>query len=274
MAAIGDESMDADVAEARGGGRARKALFGALAWAVMAGWAAGVRADGDDPGMTVRLASEPVPIFCESDTKGFWPELLRRAYEPRGYSVEIQMVPFARGMKMAEEGQIDGLLTVYSAFIRNTFVPRWHVGMDNISAITLASREVEWNGPETLRGKRVIWIRGYDYDEFIDVPMVKNEVVSKESAIAMLERKRATYYLDNKNVVDVLLREMKLPRETFRVFPIQDMKLYVGFHDGERQRELARIFDEEMDRLNASGELRRRAEAHEGVGDYPPPQRP
>ena len=266
--------MDAAWAEAGGSGLRRTALIGALAWVVLAGGAAAARAEGGENGEAVRLASEPVPIFCESETKGFWPELLRKVFEPRGYEVEIQMVPFARGTKMVEEGQIDGLLTVYSAFIRNTFVPRWHVGMDNISAITLASRDVEWNGPETLRGKRVIWIRGYDYDEFIDVPMAKNEVTSKESAIAMLERKRALFYLDNKRIVEILLREMKLPEETFRVFPIMDMKLFVGFHDGVRQRELARIFDEEMDRLHASGELRRLAAAHAGVDNFPPQESP
>jgi ABC-type amino acid transport substrate-binding protein len=81
-------------------------------------------------------------------------------------------------------------------------------------------------------------------------------------------RGRADFYLDNKNILEILWGEMGLPRNQYDVFHIMDMKLFIGFHDGPRQRALAEAFDEAMDRMAATGELREIAGRHGKLADY------
>jgi len=214
-------------------------------------------------GAPLNFVSEQVPALCESATLGLWPTLLHAVYLDSGYVPECALMPFRRGMSQLEQGQVDGLLAVYSAFIPQSFIPDWPVGIDDVSAFVRRDAH-DWTGEAALDGKRVGWIRGYDYDQFFTAQKMRPyEVNNKASGLSMLAAGRIDVYLDNRYLVtsadiSVALSHWQGERPAegaFQVHNLREFPLFIAFHDRPAMREAAAVFDAVMTRLADDGRL-------------------
>jgi len=62
---------------------------------------------------TVYLAAENSwPPFAKEDGSGISKSIVQKAYAAVGRNVEFVVVPYARGLKMAQQGQVDGVFNV------------------------------------------------------------------------------------------------------------------------------------------------------------------
>ncbi|MFM5463821.1 substrate-binding periplasmic protein [Aeromonas simiae] len=214
-------------------------------------------------------AAEPLSIycerwqgFCEPDGRGFYFDLVRAVYEPRGYQVVARLTPYKRAVKLVVEGEADMTIGVYPNEVNGVVWPTLSAFADDVSVLMTKERLAAWQGEQSLRGKRVVWQRGWAYDKYIPVTMFWHEVDSHQMALQLLEKGRYDYYLG----AGVLFREQSLPAGMeWRL--LRWLPTYPVFVASTRGEQLARLWDEGLRRLYRDGTLQALYRRH-ALSDY------
>ena len=210
----------------------------------------------------ILVVSEPLPGLTNPDGTGLYWDMLRAIYEPQGITVKIEAVPLKRALAMIADQTADAMLGHYRGDSNDVIFPQWHYSTQNISAI-FKKGSLIWNGPQSLAGKRVAWVRGADYDKYLTVPVLGEEKSDHIGPLLMLNAGRIDAFLDDRTE---LLKTFQLSadrlkkdgfeRDQYQIENVLELKLYPAFADTPRGRKLAEIFDDRMPQLLSSGKLK------------------
>lgn len=203
----------------------------------------------------VRLASERWEDYTNADGTGIAWDLLRKVFEPAGVKVVVLSVPYSRAIGLVKRNEADAWVGSYHEESADNLYPRWNFDTDHIYALSLASKPVPT--PQTLGQFKLSWVRGYDYQRYLPHVGEYREVQRREGILPMLERGRVDYYIDAQTEVDYVMGQApESERSKFRSTHIAELPMYLAFGKTERGRALQALFDQRMDKLVASGELR------------------
>ncbi|MDO7904064.1 substrate-binding periplasmic protein [Pseudomonas sp. K1(2024)] len=201
----------------------------------------------------VRLVSEEWIDYTNADGSGVAWDVLRKVFEPVGVTVQTESAPYSRAIGLVKRGEADAWVGSYKQEDTDNLYPRWHFDMDHIYALSLVDKPV----PEvaTIGRARLAWVRGYDFQKYL--PDVNNfrEIQRREGILPMLEHDRVDYYIDAQTEVDYVLEHADQPSR-FRRSHLTELPLYLAFTDSERGRALRELFDQRMETLVRSGELK------------------
>ncbi len=210
----------------------------------------------------ITVVSEPLPGLTNEDGTGLYWDILRAIYEPAGIAVKFDAVPLKRAQVMIEDQTADAMLGHYRGDSNNFIFPQWHYGAQSIAAI-FKKGSLNWNGQQSLVGKRVAWIRGADYDKYLTVPVVGDEKNDHVGPLLMVNADRLDLFLDDRaellktfELSAERLQKEGVQRENFQIETVLELKLYPAFADTPRGRKLAEIFDDRMPQLLSSGKLK------------------
>ena len=99
-------------------------------------------------------------------------------------------------------------------------------------------------------------MRGYDYDEYISVPIKKHERNDRKSILQSLEKDRFDIFLDAKfDMIDAIER-FKFDTTEYGFNEIFKFKLYTGFRDDDRGKVLRDIWDKNFKVILDDGSLK------------------
>ncbi len=214
----------------------------------------------EEPLTEIRLVSEEWDGATNADGTGLYWDILRKVYEPLGIRVTFEMYPYMRCVKMVQgqRPEADALVGSYAGEIGGAIYPEYHFDMDAIGAVFLKDSSIRWEGQQSLADKQVGWMRGYSYDEYLDVLVEAKEVSSRQSGLSMVEKGRLDVFLDPIVELETELEQEHYEgrREQFRIETALKLKMYLAFANDERGRALSNIFDQQMKALIASGELK------------------
>lgn len=218
----------------------------------------------------IHLISEEWEGATNEDGTGLYWDLFRLIYEPVGIQVHVGTFPYIRTVRLIQAQQADAQVGSYNGEIEGVLYPRYHFDVDRVVAVFLKEKPVEWEGEQTLNGKLVGWIRGYDYDQYLESVVQKYEVNNRASGLKMLLYDRLDFFLDAlTDVEDELNKEyLKDHAEKFRIERTLNLKLYLAFANNERGKTLMNIFDERMEFLLATGQIEQLFETS-GYTPYP-----
>lgn len=223
---------------------------------LMASWMAAVPLQAKDLG-TVRIITPEWAYYTQKDGSGLYQELWRQIFEPAGVRYKVQYALSGRCEIEVQEKRSHAYPGVYAGdpgFI----IPKWHIGVDLITAVFKKGAIDKWTGQKVMENRRVGWERGYRFDKtgVVTVRVKKVEFNRLASALQMLVMDRVDIILDYPQAVDRFVRELGISDQV-EILPdvIHGPKYYMGFVASEKGRALARIWDEGMERLSASGEL-------------------
>lgn len=203
--------------------------------------------------LQVRLASEVWLDYTNADGTGLAWEVLRKVFEPAGVKVKAISVPYSRAIGLVKRGEADAWVGSYHEENADNTYPRWHFDLDHIYALGLASRPVPTQ--ETLGQFRLAWVRGYDFNSYLPYVDRYREVQRREGILPMLEYGRVDFYIDALTEVDYVLAQAPDP-SVFRRTHLAELPLYLAFAKTPEGRALKAIFDQRMDELVPSGQLR------------------
>ncbi|EIK93826.1 hypothetical protein PMM47T1_24660 [Pseudomonas sp. M47T1] len=214
---------------------------------------ANVSADDLQPPATIQVASEAWSDYTNADGTGLAWDILRSVFEPAGVTVQTRTVPYTRAIGLVQRGEADAWVGAYHDEIANTLYPRWHYDTDHIYALGLADKPSPTLS--TLGRYRLAWVRGYSYERYL--PRIKqyHEVQRRTGILPMLSHDRADYYIDAQTEIEGVLKQADDPAQ-FKLTPIAELPLFLGFADNPRGRALLAVFDRRMDELVPSGQLR------------------
>ena len=128
-----------------------------------------------------------------------------------------------------------------------------HYDVDHIYALGLASKPTPTLA--TIGNYRLVWMRGYEYNNYLPNIRRFNEIHRSVGILPMLIHERADFYIDASMEIEEVLAKADDPKQ-FKLSPLINLPLYLGFANNENGRTLRALFDRRMEVLAKSGELK------------------
>jgi len=201
----------------------------------------------------IHLASEDWEDYTAADGHGLGWDLLRAIFEPAGVTLDIRTEPYTRSVGLAQRGEVDACVGSYRDETADLLYPHWNFDTDHIYALGLASNPAPTL--DTLGNYRLAWVRGYRYQDYLPNIHRFNEVVRRTGILSMLTHNRADYYIDALTEVDYMVAQAKDPSQ-FRRTHIAELPLFLCFANTPKARSLMALYDQRMERLVKSGQLK------------------
>jgi ABC-type amino acid transport substrate-binding protein len=169
---------------------------------------------------TVRLATTEWPPYISEELPqyGYVYQLATRVFEHAGYRVEIDFLPWARALKMTEDGQYDGLFPEYYSTDRLSMIafsepfPGGPVGLykrrDRDISYPVDPRKNQTLALKGLANYTFGVVRGYINTREFDTAsfLQKSQAVDDEQNIRMLQAGRLDLIFIDKYVAEYLLK--------------------------------------------------------------------
>ncbi|UVM71927.1 substrate-binding periplasmic protein [Pseudomonas alvandae] len=201
----------------------------------------------------IRAASEEWADYTQADGQGMGWDILRAVFEPEGVKLEIRSVPYTRSIGLVQRGEVDAQVGAYRDETEGLLYPHWHYDVDHIYALGLASKPSPTLA--TIGNYRLVWMRGYEYNNYLPNIRRFNEIHRAVGILPMLAHDRADFYIDALMEIQDVLAKADDPKQ-FKLSPLINLPLYLGFANNENGRTLRALFDRRMEVLVKSGELK------------------
>ena len=201
----------------------------------------------------ITLASEEWNDYTNKDGSGLAWDVLRQVFEPAGITLQTRSEPYTRSVGLAQRGEVDGWVGSYRDEASGVLYPYWHFDSDHIYALGLATTPTP--SLATLGNYRLAWVRGYKYEEYLPNLHHFNQIERRDGILPMLQHARADFYIDSLTEARYVLGQAHDPSQ-FRLTPIAELPLYIGFADTDRGRALMAVYDQRMTALVKSGDLK------------------
>lgn len=208
------------------------------------------------------------PYSCVpgSDMEGSTVELLRAIFEPRGISVVYRVATYSESLEETLAGKNDAVLNGGLKEFEGWVVPQEESGLARFAAFVRKESAWTYTGPESLVGKKLGVVEGYQYDQggkldtWIDENPGSVESVSGDNALDLLLQKLLAGEVDVV-VDDVQVFKMasgrRNTRDKFReAGVVNELPVYVGFSPARAESgKYADWFTQGIRDLRADGRL-------------------
>jgi len=194
--------------------------------------------------------------LTSQDGSGLYFDLVRMIYEPLGIKVRIEIFPYKRSSIMVKKKQADAWLGSYINEEDYAYYPQYYFDHDIVTAMFKKSKFPRFKNQESLKNLNVCWIRGYDYDEFISVAIVKHERNSRKAILFSLEKERFDVFLDARFDMLNAIKELHFDTSKYKLIELFEFKLYPAFTKDSRGKTLRDIWDKQFKKYLDSGEIR------------------
>ncbi len=205
--------------------------------------------------------------FTNEDGTGVYWDVVKAVYEPVGIQVKTEAMPWKRADFTVLQKEADAIVGDYyyqEKAGKEFLYPTWHISVeDPIAAVFKKGAIPDWErrGLQSLAGKKVGWIRGYDFDakDWFDVAVEKKEVTNILQGLKMLAAGRFEVFIDYRSTIKPEGEKAGIDLEQdYELKTIKlGQKLFLKFANTERSNQLIKIFDERMSKLVTSGEIER-----------------
>ena len=213
-----------------------------------------VWAQAEDAPRDIRLASEVWRDYTNTDGSGLAWDIMRKVFEPAGIAVQTHSVPYTRAVGLVQRGESDAWVGAYRDEVSDrVFFPKMHYDSDRIVALGLRDKPVPTL--DTLSKYRLVWVRGYGYEEYLPNVHRYQEIQRRSGILGMLDLGHADFYIDARPEVEELLQETPEPQR-YRINELTKLPLFLGFSDTPRGHQLAAVYDQRLKALIESGELK------------------
>ncbi len=208
-------------------------------------------------------------VFGSESTKGFYDhqgggiyiDLLKTIYQPRGYQVTFEIMPYKRLRWALQQEMIDAIVGTYAEkHIRSMLetgveraTPHYPIDTETVVAFCNHGRYSSWEEARNSTDSKYAWVRGYSFHRLLEIPkrlVVENSV----QGVKMLNANRLDCLLENENSFTRISSDLNLPNKDFSQQLIAEKNLYVLFQ-GVRHQQLASEFDEGVERLIETQEI-------------------
>lgn len=213
---------------------------------------------------TIVAVADPYPPYLDpQDPKGgIAVEIIRAAYKTQGYTLQLEIMPWARAEKGVKEGRYDVLLNVWRTEARaQELLFSTPYAVSKIKFIKLKGDPFEYTGLDSLKGKRIGTVRGYGYGDAFNSSTLfsKNEVNEVSLNLKKLILKRIDLTLEDEITAKFLLKlnEPELATQVeFTTHSLSDNPLYIASGlKNPNHTEWIEAFNKGYQRIQANGTL-------------------
>ncbi|MCP4671759.1 MAG: transporter substrate-binding domain-containing protein [Desulfobacula sp.] len=214
---------------------------------------------------TIHVVCDEWEGYTNKDGTGAYWEVVKAVYEPLGIKVKTMVMPWKRAEMTVANKMADALLGAYYYKYKEGkeyLYPKWHISIeDPVIAVFKKGTIKDWEskGIKSLAGKRVVWIRGYDFDKTLlnGIRVKKHEINRHIQGLSMVDRGRMDVFLDYKYDTAPVAKKNGIDLDKHFEIKLAKLgdKLFVAFAITERSEKLIKIFDERITKLANSGKI-------------------
>ena len=205
----------------------------------------------------IYVVSEEWEGFTNKDHSGLYFEIVRMVYEPEGIKVKIKLYPYNRASMLVGKKEADVWLASFLDEEDYAIYPKQHFDNDVVTAMYKTSRFPNFKGISSLKNKNVCWIRGYSYDEYIDIEMNKHERNDRKSILKSLKNDRFAVFLADESDIHTGIKKIKFDTSEYSFKHVLNIKLYPAFRNDDKGYALRDIWDKNMNILMKNGSIRK-----------------
>jgi polar amino acid transport system substrate-binding protein len=200
-----------------------------------------------------------------AEKPGYVVEVAKAIFEAQGIILDYQTVPWTKALESARAGTSDGVIGAGPADLEGLIAPAEAIGEPQFVILTAKNSDWKWVNIGSLKTIRLGVIYAYTYWDALDT-YIKDaspaSVIRFSSdtplvdALNQLKAGRIDAVPEAISVFVWTVKEMKLSPSDFRIaYKQQGDPMYVAFSKNEKGIRFAKIFDEGIRKLRASGEL-------------------
>ena len=209
------------------------------------------------PPAEIVLASEEWANATNKDGTGLYWDIFRAVYEPVGIKTKFIIRSYKGSVSLVKKNQADAMVGIHPEKIQGALSSRYPFVKDYVLVLFKKNNLYQWNGQETLKNKKVGWIKGSSFDEYLEVPVIKRELAKRENILRRLDKNQIDFFMDTRNNVESVLNKGIIDVTHYTVETVLELERYLVFADNRKGKELKKIFDDRFPRLVESGELDR-----------------
>ena len=201
------------------------------------------------------LASEEWANATNRDGTGLYWDIFRAVYEPVGIKTKFIIRSYKGSVSLVKKNKIDAAVGIYPEEIKGAMFAKYPFVKDYVLVLFKKNKLSQWNGQETLKNKKVGWIKGYSYDDYLEVPVIKKEFNRRESILRRLDKDQLDFFMDTRNDVESVLNKGIIDVTRYTVETVLELERYLVFANNRKGQELKKIFDHRFPHLVKSGEI-------------------
>ncbi len=208
----------------------------------------------------IKVMSVVAPVwegYTNKDGTGLYWDIFRAIYEPTGIKVKTKSVPWNRAMKMvAKYHTYNAIVGEYRDSEEEVIFPIYPIDVEYLSVLSKNTAGNEWKGSESLKGKKVGWIKDYEL-------IVKNkrnfelkEYRNIDQGIRLLNSGKIDFLIDEWDEIAAAMQKNNMGEDKYTINEMPEGKdVYAVFSIDNLSRELISIYNERVPELVQSGEL-------------------
>ena len=209
------------------------------------------------PPAEIVLASQEWANATNKDGTGLYWDIFRAVYEPVGIKTKFIIRSYKGSVSLVKKNQADAMVGIHPEKIQGALSSRYPFVKDYVLVLFKKNNLYQWSGQETLKNKKVGWIKGSSFDEYLEVPVIKRELAKRENILRRLDKNQIDFFMDTRNDVESVLNKGIIDVTHYTVETVLELERYLVFADNRKGKELKKIFDDRFPRLVESGELDR-----------------
>jgi polar amino acid transport system substrate-binding protein len=201
------------------------------------------------------LASEEWENATNRDGTGLYWDIVRAVYEPVGVKPKFIIRSYNGSVDLVKQHKADAAVGVHREVIKGALVSKFPFDKHIILVLFKKNRFDQWNGQESLKGKKVAWVKGYAYGEYLEVPFVKEVYRSREQILHRLDANRIDFFIDARHDLEAVLNKGVIDITRYTVEIVMELDRYLAFAYNQKGEALKKIFDDRFPQLVESGEI-------------------
>ena len=225
-----------------------------LCWLVMAALAS--EAHAQEQPTSIHVVSPVWENYTNEDGTGLYWDVLKAVYEPVGIALHVEFVPWKRAIFLIETEKADAIPSATPLDVESCDLSERMLDSSTVVAIFKPETIPDWQGEASLEGKKVAWIRGYDFQMRLQVTVAYHEINNLTSGLAMLEKGYIDVLMDYREGIEAE-KPSTMDLTEYRIEELFPEPMYMGFGKTPRGQQLLKIYDERIEQLYQSGELQK-----------------
>ncbi len=209
----------------------------------------------------IRISTPSWEKQTNKDGTGLFFDIIRGVYEPVGIKMEYKIVPWKRALKEIRFKEADAMLGVLldDAREQNQIIPKYPMITEYTTVVFKKEKIGKWEGVKTLKGRRAIWLRGYNYHtspQLKDLDLTWNEIDTYIGAWNVLAKDRTDIYIDALHDIEQYIKLNNIDMNIYRKEVLWGENAYIGFSRTEKSEKLVKIYDKRIIELFRTNKLK------------------
>ena len=200
----------------------------------------------------IKIATEEWKGYTNKDGTGLYFEIVNEIYRSTSIKLDIIFVPWARATKLVDDKQRDVLFGSYNN-LPGYLYPDYPLNTELSAVIFHKDTIPNWKGVKDLEGKKIAWVRGYDYQNYIESKLAWSEVKSTKQGLDMLLKGRVDVYMDSLETLQKTIKSRNLDITKYEIKIGLEKNTYARFSNTKKSKQLIEIYNRNVKKMLKSG---------------------